>query len=148
MIVQDCDQKERVRKARDRFFGSLHAGNIDAAYAQLSAERRAVMSKEAFAAFIDHPVYMDAGATYDMPEQDAPGYCMNGYVDRPEGEWYIQLFLIEEGDALKMHAMGLQRPTKMHLGTLLPPCGFWKGTLAGYGGPPPERTMETTRDQW
>ncbi len=148
MIAWDCNRKNDVRAARDRFFDPLHAGDLDAAYAELSAERRAVMSREEFEAFISHPVFLDSNATYNPPEQDAPGWCIHGYVEREDGEWAIEVFLLEEDDELRMHALAVQRPARMQLAHLVAPCGFWKGTLVGYNGPLPGPATKTTRDRW
>ena len=148
LIVWDCRRMDDVRAARDWFFEPLHAGDLDTAYARLSRERRAVMSREEFEMFINHPVFLDSNATYYPPEQDAPGWCISGYVERPEGKWLIQVFLLEEDDELRMHSIAAQRPARVGLASLVAPCGFWKGTLVGYNGPLPEPTTKTTRDRW
>lgn len=148
LIVWDCKQKDHVREVRDQFFASARAGDLDAAYAQLSAERRAVMSRAEFEAFIQHPVFLDPDVTYYPPEPDAPGWCVDARVDLPDGRWALQIFLLEEDDGLHVHSLAAQRPARVQLGTLLPACGFWKGTMMGYSGPPPDPTTRTTRSQW
>ncbi len=116
LVVWDCGRKDDVRAARDWFFDPLHAGDLDTAGGYAGAVTDGFPTIEEFEAFIDHPVFLDPNATYYPPEQDAPGWCISGYVERPEGTWQIQVSLLEEDDELRMHSIAPQRPARIGLG--------------------------------
>lgn len=144
-----CHRDHEVREAQDAFLFSLHHGDLPAAYDQLTAERRRYTTLEEFEAYAAHPVVQNLQeATFDFPDDDHPGICMNGYVPMPEGKWYVQLFFLKEEGQWRLHSMGLQRPARVMLATLLPECSFRGTTMMGYEGPRPEHQMRQTRSSW
>ena len=143
LLGDGCKKTKEIRSSRDQFLERVAAGDNEGAYALLTEQRRADMGQDEFDVFIDHSVFRSEG-NYELPYEQHPGHCMDGYVPQPDGDWYIQLFFIEEADRMRVHSLALQQPTPVHLGTLLPECGYWKGTLSGYSGPPVFRATKPT----
>lgn len=138
-----CNSYKEIRGARDVFLAKVAAGDTEGAYALLSDDRKLNLSQAEFDTFIDHPVFR-ADGVYEPPWQDNPGWCLDGKVPLADGEWGIQLFFFEEGDTMKLHSLAIQEPATVQLGTMLPECGYWRGTLAGYSGPPITRATTPT----
>jgi hypothetical protein len=146
LVGLTCHRDDQIRDARNAFIDKLTRGDVEGAYGELTAERRAAMSLQEFNAYIDHPVLtaLDEG-NYTYPTEHHPGACVEGEIDMPDGQWQLQFFFLEE-DRWRLHSIALQRPATVGLARLLPECGFWKGTMAGYSGPPPEHATKPTRN--
>ena len=41
-------------------------------------------------------------------DENHPGYCMDGRVELPDGEWAIQLFFLEEDGEPRVHSLAAQ----------------------------------------
>lgn len=148
VIGMTCYRDHEVREARDEFVFAVESGHPQTAYEQLTAERRAHMTLEEFEIYLQHPVIQalnEATFSYDL-EDDHPGMCMDGYVPQPDGRWYVQMFFLKEDGQWRVHTIGLQRPARIALASIIHECGFWKGTLRGYSGPRPEHVMPKTRN--
>jgi hypothetical protein len=146
LTFSTCGRDKRLRTARDAFFEPLVAGDFQAAYAQLSSERRQHTSFSQFKKLVDHPAFLlPEGGTYDTPYEYHPGWCMVGRVELPDGEWKIELFVVEEHDQVRVHSLALQRPANVQLAKLLPECGYDERTRSGYTGPAIEHSTAPTR---
>lgn len=145
MSFDACERESAIADVGRTFLSTLGRGEVDDAYTQLSASRRAAMTAEAFAALTDHPTYRAHRevSLFDVEDHE-PGYCALGAIEAEGGEWGVQLFFLEEGDGYRVHSFAIQAPAPMQLGTLLPECGYWQGTLVGYRGPPVERATPPT----
>ncbi|MBI2898492.1 MAG: hypothetical protein HYY06_33380 [Deltaproteobacteria bacterium] len=135
-----CERDAGVVRAGEAFLADIRRGDVAAAYSRLSARRRAVMSAEAFDELTRHPAFRaHDSATIGQVEQKHPGFCTRANVEVAGREWAAQLFYVEEEGGYRVHSFAIQAPAIMQLGTLLPECGLWEGTFAGYSGPPIER---------
>lgn len=144
-IASHVRHQEEVERGAERFLSLLRSGDVESAYAQLSARRRAWMSLEAFAALTEHPAFRrHQRAKMGRPKSKHPGTCLLGELDVDGGEWAIQLFFLEEHGAVRIHSFGLQPPARVQLGELIHECGYWSGTRVGYSGPEVERVTPPT----
>ncbi len=145
-IAGSCEDTAAVGQAGERFLAALNRGDVQAAYDQLSAHRRAAMPFATFAALTDHPAFRahDSDLSFQPPESRADGICTLGNVPVAGERWKMQLFFIEEADGWHVHSFAIQAPANVQLGTLLEECGYWEGSRMGYSGPPVERVTPPT----
>lgn len=129
--------------ARDAFFAAARAGDVEAAYAQLTSARRASLSREAFQKVVAHPALRGGReGSFRPPRQKSPGLCSLGTIPAADGEWAVETYFLEDADgAWRLHSVAVQPPAGVQLGTLLEECGYWEGTTTGYSGPPVERLV-------
>jgi hypothetical protein len=141
-VVRASQDASAAAEAGDRFFAALRKGDVAGAYSQLSARRRATMSREAFTALTDHPAFRrhDA-ALMRPPKQKSPGLCSHGHLEVDGASWAVEVFYLEDAPRQwRVHSFAILPPAPVQLGVMLPECGYWEGTLGGYSGPPIERT--------
>jgi hypothetical protein len=104
------------------------------------------MSRAAFDALTQHPAFRkNLDDSLHLVEVQEGGYCTLGSLSVDGKSWRVELYYVEDGGGYRVHSFAIQPPATVALGELLPECGLWEGTLAGYGGPPIERTTTPLR---
>ncbi|HJL14388.1 MAG TPA: hypothetical protein RMH99_01960 [Sandaracinaceae bacterium LLY-WYZ-13_1] len=125
MIWQSCDTHSGIYEAGDAFFADLKAGRVEAAYRSLATSRRAQLDLEAFRRATDHRVYRSHEEVVlgevESFEQSTEA-CVVGTASLPDGEWGLELYLVKEGDAWRVHSFAIQPPAQMQRMHLLEIC--------------------------
>ncbi|TNE90261.1 MAG: hypothetical protein EP330_08835 [Deltaproteobacteria bacterium] len=102
LLVQSCDADKF--EVSERFFADLREGRIDAAYAQLSAARRAELSREAFAALVgEAPYARHSEAGFGSTKSWGPvgglwHACAFGGLTVDGDDWYLEVHLTQSKD--------------------------------------------------
>ncbi len=125
----------------DDFFAALTRGDVDRAYGLLSEARRARMSRDAFATFVDHPALRHPTASElfvpaETRDQVLPGRCLTGWLTTERGEWMVQAFLVEDApEQWRIRSLALDAPENRHPEYLLMECGYAEWRYRGWPGP-------------
>lgn len=143
-VLRSMAATQAAESAGRLFLDHLRRGRIDAAYAELSTQRRAATSKAEFRVLVEHPVFLEHEAVELRPAKEwSPGLCSYGSITAAGRAWAAELFFTQESDgAWRVHSFAVQPPAPTALGTLLEECGLRPHTLAGYVGPKIERATQ------
>ena len=118
----------------------LRSGDVDAAYAALSTDRRAALSRDSFAALAEHPALRSTDGIAlgrVRTQRDDAEACVRGSSSVDGEAWALELHLRKEVTGWRVHSLAVQPPASQHLAVLLEECG--EVPAGPHTGPRPQR---------